>query len=150
MFDVDELLDESASWAAQSRNPFLTHTIALARGLAQASLGDPVALATLRAAINDSQNRIQIGFQAGALSVALALLGHYQQAAELIGSHSNAKAAYHTLRRSPEVIAAWKTTRDALGDADYDAAVRRGAARNHEQLISWIITCLDELIPSAP
>jgi hypothetical protein len=140
-----QLLDEAAPWAARSRNPFMAKAVAGARVLALALLGDPAALPTARDAIEVSRNRLQVGLQAGVLSVALGLLGHHREAAELVGAASAATTVYNTYRRTELVRQAWEATHAALGDAEYEAAFARGAARSHEELIDWLRNVLDHL-----
>ena len=131
-------LDEAALWGARSRNPFLYRAIQGARVLALTLLGEPDALATARELVIESRNLNQIGVAIGALSVAFAIVGRHDEAAELIGAASRTPTVYAQLDASPRVQAVWAATRAALGEAGYEAALRRGASRSYDDLVSWL------------
>ena len=57
--------------------------------------------------------------------MALSLLGHHAEAAELVGAVSVVATIWHTFRRAPRVAEAWAQSRAALGDDVYDAAFAR-------------------------
>jgi hypothetical protein len=145
-----QLLDEAAPLAARSRNPFMSKSIGAARILALALLRDPAALPTAREDLEVSRNRLQVGLQAGVLSVALAVMGHHREAAELIGAVSAATTTYNTFRRAQAIVEAWEAARSALGDAEYQAAFARGAARDYDELVEWLRHTLDRLAPVDP
>jgi len=91
---------------------------------------------------------MQIGHQAGVLSIMLSLLGHHEEAAELVGALSVVATTWHTFRSAPRAVEAWSASRAALGDAEYEAAFARGAGRGNDELIAWIRDVLERLVPS--
>ena len=137
-------LEDAAPHAARSRNPFVLRTIGGNRILALTLLGDPTALAQALDSIVASRNLNQMAYKIAALSVAFELLGHHQEAAELIGV-SGPIPTYQLYANVGSVNASWERTRSALGEVPYQAAVARGATRNLEELLAWLQHTLSEL-----
>ena len=79
--------------------------------------------------------------------MAFSVAGHHETAAELIGATSRSPTVFNALRRSPLVNEIWDRTRDALGDANYEEAVTRGATKSYDELTEWLSDALQAMTP---